>query len=606
MKKIIFALLIFVFALLILAPLKTVSAKDYYFPRVVVNITIEKDGSFVVKEERTYKFDGIFSWATYTLDKKKFDRIEDFSIADENGPFERTTTETGQPSTFTFNETPYRYEAKFFYKASNTEKTFTISYKVIGGIEVYEDVADFYWKLVGTGWDKKTKLLEGYVYLPEPLQNGSDLQVFGHGPTNGIVQRIDSKGAYYKVENLPPNTYVEARVVFPSNILETSNIIKENAYQKIMDEELALAKKTEQEKLILRIKLFSYIFLWLAFLGFYLYLFFNFGKELPPKREIIYDREIPEDLPPAIVGYLLRAELIEGKDLAASILCLVKKGYIRLEVQEEDKNYILFKKREKVTYFYRTEKSPLELAPHLKLAFYFLFNTVSQGNNFTSTEELKKFSRKKGQVGYKFFKDFTEAVKEEGREKHYFENRTRIFAIYFTVLIAISILTTILIINTPLEPLFILDIFLFGIFALLSITLKKRTEIGNEAFAEWNGLKRFLKDFSNLKDYAPSSIAIWEDYIIYATTFGIAEEVLKQLQMNLDKIPEEELAKSYLFRSYISSEGSIDSVNFGSFIDAFTSSLNSITSSITASTGSGGGFSGGGGGGGGGSGGSAG
>jgi len=117
--------------------------------------------------------------------------------------------------------------------------------------------------------------------------------------------------------------------------------------------------------------------------------------------------------------------------------------------------------------------------------------------------------------------------------------------------------------------------------------------------------QRFLKDFSNLKDYAPSSIAIWEDYIIYATTFGIAEEVLKQLQMNLDKIPEEELAKSYLFRSYISSEGSIDSVNFGSFIDAFTSSLNSITSSITASTGSGGGFSGGGGGGGGGSGGSA-
>ncbi|MEF3244582.1 MAG: DUF2207 domain-containing protein, partial [Caldisericaceae bacterium] len=412
MKKNVFAPLIFVFALLILTPLKTVFAKDYYFPRVAVNITIEKDGSFVVKEERTYKFEGSFSWATYTLDKKNFDRIEDFSIADENGPFERTTTETKEPSTFTFNETPYRYEAKFFYRASNTEKTFTISYKVIGGIRVYEDVADFYWKLVGTGWDKKTKLLEGYVYLPEPLQNESDLKVFGHGPTNGIVQRIDSNGAYYKVENLPANTYVEARVVFPSNILETSNIIEENAYQRIIDEELALAKKTEQEKSILRTKLFSYIFLWLAFLGFYLYLFFNFGKELPPKREIIYYREIPEDLPPAIVGYLLKAELIDGSDLAASILYLVKKGYIRLEVQEEDKNYILFKKTEKVTYFYRTEKSILDLPPHLKLAYDFLFNVVSEGNGFTSTDEIKKFSRKKGKIGYEFFKDFSEAVKE--------------------------------------------------------------------------------------------------------------------------------------------------------------------------------------------------
>lgn len=602
MKKIILLLLL-IFSILI--PLKTVFAKDYYFPKVVVNITIEKDGSFLVKEERTYKFDGSFSWATYTLDKKNFDRIEDFSIADENGTFEKTATETGLPSTFTFNETPYRYEAKFFYRASNTEKTFTISYKVIGGIKVYEDVADFYWKLVGTGWDKKTKLFEGYVYLPEALPSESDLKVFGHGPTNGIVQRIDSKGAYYKVENLPPNTYVEARVVFPSNILSTSNIIKENAYQRIMDEELALAKKTEQEKSTLRNKLFLYIFLWLAFLGFYLYLFFSFGKESPPKREIIYYRDIPEDLPPAIVGYLMRAEVVDAKDLASSILYLIKKGYIRLEVKEEEKNYILFKKKEKVTYFYKTEKSPLDLPPHLKLAYDFLFYTVSEGNDFTSTEELKKFSRKKGKIGYEFFKDFTEAVKEEGRQKHYFENRTRIFVIYFTVLIAISILTTILVINTPLAPLFALDFFIFLVFALLSITLKKRTEIGNEAFAEWNGLKRFLEDFSNLKDYAPSSIAIWEDYIVYATTFGIAEEVLKQLQMNLDKIPEDELAKSYLFRSYVSSYGTIDSMNFGSFIDSFTSSLNSITSSITASTGSGGGFSGGGGGGGGGSGGSA-
>ncbi|PIP49454.1 MAG: hypothetical protein COX13_04035, partial [Caldiserica bacterium CG23_combo_of_CG06-09_8_20_14_all_35_60] len=124
-------------------------AQDYYFPFVNVRIDINNDGSFNVIEERTYNFSGDFHWATYTLGKGGYDYIEDFLIEDENGYYELTNSETSNPGTYTFTDNGSSYEAKFFYSASNENKSFTFRYKVIGGIKAYQDVADFYWKLVG-------------------------------------------------------------------------------------------------------------------------------------------------------------------------------------------------------------------------------------------------------------------------------------------------------------------------------------------------------------------------------------------------------------------------------------------------------------------------
>jgi len=203
--------------------LYTITAKDYYFPSVTTTVNINSDGSFDVVEKRTYEFSGDFHWATYILAKEGYTKLENFSIGDDNGNYKMTTSETGDSGTYTFSENSSSYTAKFFYSANNEKKTFTIRYRIIGGIKAYEDVADFYWKLVGTGWDKKTGYFEAYIYLPSKV-NENSLYVFGHGPSYGTIQKIDGNGVYYKVSNLPANTIVEVRVVFPSNILSTTKI----------------------------------------------------------------------------------------------------------------------------------------------------------------------------------------------------------------------------------------------------------------------------------------------------------------------------------------------------------------------------------------------
>ena len=80
------------FLLLALPALLHAETKDFYFPEVRIDINIEKDGSFVLDEYRTYDFQGRFSWASLWIPlrviRQGYDYsvgIEDFSIMDAQG-----------------------------------------------------------------------------------------------------------------------------------------------------------------------------------------------------------------------------------------------------------------------------------------------------------------------------------------------------------------------------------------------------------------------------------------------------------------------------------------------------------------------------------------
>ena len=57
------------------------------------------------------------------------------------------------------------------------------------------------------------------------------------------------------------------------------------------------------------------------------------------------------------------------------------------------------------------------------------------------------------------------------------------------------------------------------------LSVKGETELGL-----WNGLKQFMLDFSNMKEYGVFQLPLWEEYLVYAAMMGISEEVMEQLQ----------------------------------------------------------------------------
>lgn len=56
------------------------------------------------------------------------------------------------------------------------------------------------------------------------------------------------------------------------------------------------------------------------------------------------------------------------------------------------------------------------------------------------------------------------------------------------------------------------------------------TDPGKEKLRETYGFKKFLSDFTNMKDKASIEVNLWQEYMVYAALFGIADKVAKELQ----------------------------------------------------------------------------
>ena len=97
-----------------------------------------------------------------------------------------------------------------------------------------------------------------------------------------------------------------------------------------------------------------------------------------------------------------------------------------------------------------------------------------------------------------------------------------------------------------------------------------------------------MEDFSLLNEKEVPDIVLWEKFLVYATAFGIAEKVIKQLKMvypNFEELTRNDYTVTYLMMN----------TNFNS---SFSSAISTTMSgAYSSATGGGGGFSGGGGGG---------
>ena len=77
-----------VLAALALTAAPAAEAKDYYFPSVRVEVAVERDGSFLVDEYRTFEFEGRFKFAYIVIPL----RVEWRGVRREYGIFELTVT----------------------------------------------------------------------------------------------------------------------------------------------------------------------------------------------------------------------------------------------------------------------------------------------------------------------------------------------------------------------------------------------------------------------------------------------------------------------------------------------------------------------------------
>ncbi len=599
--------------LIICALLVTVSAycdedRSYYMSSFRVNVQLDSLGNMDIMEKITYEFDGSFRGVYRTIKTAGSDGLDAIEVYRlQNGETVQLTNDNSErEDTFQLIDEDNGIMLKIFSAAKDASRTFIIKYRVINAAVKYNDIGELYWQFMGKDTDVLIENFDLKITLPEGAGK-EQIKIFGHGPLSGVSEIIDSQNVSFKVEKLPPHNFVEARVLFPKSLIEAStNTVKEAAFDRIMSEEKGFAGEANARRARARAAVgFSLVYALFELLMI-AYLYFKYDKEYKTKFMGQYFRELPGNYSPAVLSVLWNFGYVEPRDITATLMDLVRRKYLKLIVEQQE-NGGLFKKSIENEYIFELNKeADMEaLSSHEKHLVKWLVSKNGQVERVSLNDIEKAAKTQKGAERFKEDYDtWVDYVKAEADGLSFFDKNSlkgKIFGIVFALAgLAYGFYTAILHGNTVGFVLLLVVSFILIIYCLI---IRRRSRYGAEQFKMWKAFRRFLKHFSRLDKADLPAVTLWEHYLVYAITLGVAKEVIKQLRLVFS---EEDFKNSALTYMYYGHYG--HNYNHFDTIDNVTNAMVKTTESVyteamskmSSSSGGGGGFSGGGGGGGGG------
>ena len=609
MEKLIF--LSSIFFILIFLSIETVSAKSYSYQYITISLNLERNGSIIVSQERAYDFRGSFSWAFLDLEKKGASDVDFIEIRD---------LDMNELLNYDIEEDVNHVKATWYYTASNEVKKFLIIYEIKDAVKRYSDVADFYWKVIEDEHES-IRNFNAEVYIPEPSPNLFKLFVHSAAEPGTMTFSYDFKKVSVVMQDIPKNRFVEFRLLTSPSIFSDVELIGKNKYESILNEERL--NLVQSSIFGFSYNIFFYPILVIPLIVIFLYFYFKYGVEPKVKYEGIYERDFPMKISPMALAYLVGGMNVQTRGFIATILDLARRGY--LNVKEEKKTQLkFFEKKEQR--FIITKKGKKELISPKKLLDFelsvlrFLFQVVPSGGSIdiadneikikakkiypevTSSDILKWNQRKRS--GLPFIKALYAKARSWFESKHFrihtklsMAKRKLFLMVSITYLVLISVF--LILIQAVFIPWIIIGGLIIGLFLIFaSIPILRKTPESTLALKKWKAFKKFITDFSAMKDAPTTLIHIWDEYLIYAVVLGVAVKLLK----NLKKLAVEQhvtfAAAGWYYGTGVTRTptGVMSPESFSSLV----SNLSGTISALSSSSSVGGGFSGGGGGGGGG------
>lgn len=630
MKKIkrIFITILFVVAFLLIGQTQAkASSSNLNLKNLDFDVNVNDDGSMDVVETWNIRIsDTNTLFKTFKTDSKKYSSISDVKV---------TEITNGESKEFEeIDELMYHVTKDCYYGMMNDDddfeiawgvglddrtatKQYQISYTVNDVIAKYNDCAELYWQFVGSDFEINADKITGTITLPSEVEKKEDIRVWGH--TEGLNGEIYATGlnkVEFEINHFVNGRFVEVRVAVPTDtIIYSDRTYDTEKLNSIIAEETKWAedanKRRERQQAEERIIAIISFIISLAICAFLIYRtvkdikFIINIKKKKPTQEFEYYREIPrEDATPAEAITLIGKNVSSfqskeiGRAFSATLLDLNLKGYLEFEVDKNEKN------KEIVKIKLLNENEIDKLKEDEKKIYKFVKTAIS-GEEYITAKELEKYI-KQHEITVVSFKESIDKRKKESLEKLEYideENiRKRrnytggIYGYFSLIVFAISFYAALLSTNVGILILAMCVISIINIIMNIIIIsrLDQLTQKGIDEAEMWKGLKHYMEDFSMLDKREVPEITLWEKYLVYATAFGIADKVLKQLKTVYPNLESMTSGNTYTCMNLM-----INTNFTSSFSNSISSAMSSAYTSATASSGSGGGggFSGGGGGG---------
>lgn len=611
-KKILYITL-FILMFIGLGTIKS-NAGDLYLNNLEFDVEINSDGSMDVTEIWDINIEETNTlYKSFKKDNSKYSKITKVDV--------KEITKGNNNSFIKTDEWAYHVKKGYYYGTENEDgnfeigwgvgldnsratKKYQISYTVEDVILKCNDCAELYWQFVGEDFEISANKIKGTILLPEDVNGIDEIKVWGHTEDlNGTIYATDTDKIEFEINNFRSGRYVEIRTLFPTDLITYSGrtkntdilntVIEEET--KWADEANARRKRNEMmTKVFLILALVIWAIINILLIVIYIKKAIKYSrksrelKKYIPTTKLEYYRDLPDEkATPGEAVKVLNESLSSftpsnfGKVFSATMLDLSLKGY--LEIKPEGKKVININILKDLNYETKSDE---------KYIMEFVKKAAKGGNTLT-LKELENYIKNHPSSTEKLLETsydkinnqlISEQIIDKDIQKEYKKYKDSQTG-YIVAIIFLLCFTLIA---------FIIPIIIFTIDAILCGKIAKKlnvlTQKGVDQKEQWKGLKKYMEDFSMLDRREVPELVIWEKYLVFATAFGIADKVIKQLKIvypNLD-----EMTNGINTFTYMNLMMNTDFSS--SFSNAISSSMSSAYSS---GSGGGGGFSGGGGGG---------
>lgn len=586
--------------------------------QIIVDAQVRPDASMLVTERITVDFSG--QWNGFYVKIPQGDTpITEVQVSENGQPYTfNPGTEYGPPGTFLTKLEGNNILIDWSINAYDQVRTFDVSYRVVNAVKIHPDVAELYRKFIGEANGNKISYVQVNLTLPpgaEQFGQGEDIRIWGHGPLNGEVEFAGPGAVVLKVKDLSPYTFMEGRVVMPASLFPgapAEAFTAEPALEKILAEEQGWADKANKERAMARVETGAGAGIVAAALGIVFMLWRRFGRKHPTIFDGDYYRDLPANYSPAELSVLWNFKAMNANDITATIMDLARRQFLFLEEDTVQVKRLLGSKEVttfRLSFMPAPEPAALRkpeeatLRPHEEELIDYLKNDIGGGKDYIYLTDIEEYAKKYGEAFHAWWSSWTATIVSKCEDYNFFDSQgsmtlltvlggVALFVVGFVLAARIGIIGWAMIIA---------GIIIFFVPRLF----KRRSVTGQEDYVRWAAFKKFLEHFSEMQRHEIPSLIIWEHYLVYAVTLGVAKEVIKQLEVVFPNMQDGDYRFGYGWMMYGTYHTGMNALtnSFDGIGDSFERSLASAqkaASKASSGSGGGGGFSGGGGGGGGG------
>lgn len=460
---------------------ETLLDDDYYIDTYHVNIEVEEDNTFHITETLTYNFVQdhhgmtrvIPLWHTRNREdgseSKIYAKVSNVKCSDPIASTERDsknyTIQVGSADAYVHGE-----------------KTYTLSYDYAMGKDPLRNADELYFNIVGTEWECPIANISWEIHMPKAF----DATSLGYSVGNYAASGYDT--------DMLQSTVTDQTITgsYAGNL---------NAYEGI-----TVRCTLPEGYFIYKINYMPYVLVALVVLLCAILFWFT-GKE--DKVIPVISFEPPEGYNPLDVAFVEK-EAVSNADMAALLIYLANKGYLRIEQNKGKDSFSMTKIKD-----YDGDNN---------IEALYMKGLFRRGNT-ASTKSLAKES---------FYEDVAKCITKENKkmkEKKFFFPTAMPKFLYF-----IGICVVAVVFFNAFAPKTWFTYVACGIaviiLALFMFFGSKRTKAGNQVYGQILGFKEFIKkaELDRLKMLVEENPSYYYDIMPYAYVLGLSDQWIENFE----------------------------------------------------------------------------